>query len=152
MAHVKGPNDFEDDRIIIKKIINLDRKKQFYYVLDQYSPQELFEFYSRATLMIGTRFHSCIFALASNVPTIAVSYSGFKANIMKQFGMERFMFGIENINMNNYEKIKSSVDELMQNREDFVTIIRKKNKTVMDAIKNDTAFRQALSRVGNDEK
>ena len=152
VAHVKGPNSFEDDRIIVRKMKDLDSRKRFEYVLDQYTPQELFEFYSKSELMIGTRFHSCIFALANNIPTIAISYSGYKANIMKQFNLDRFMLRIDDIKMNNYKRIQEMIDEIMKNRKQIISNIETKKRTVMDAIKDDTAFGIALLNLSTDNE
>jgi polysaccharide pyruvyl transferase WcaK-like protein len=54
---------------------------------------ELLEIYSRACLLIGTRMHSCVFALAAGTPFVAIAYDhGPKWDILKQFWPERFLF------------------------------------------------------------
>lgn len=98
VAHVIGPIQIEDDRLPTRRLAELigaqvDRLE----VIDEdLTPHELIALYGSAELLVGTRFHSVIFALAGGTPAIAVSYFGPKARgIMRLLGMERFCIDIE---------------------------------------------------------
>lgn len=53
----------------------------------------LLDFYERSRLLIGTRMHSCVFAMSVGTPFIAIAYdAGPKWDILKQFWPERFVF------------------------------------------------------------
>ena len=143
VPHVKGPNDFENDIIITKKIENMLTENEKEIIKFNYSylhAKQLVKLYSNAEILIGTRFHSVIFALAKNIPSLAVSYSGYKANIMKQFEMDKFMINIDDIDSNNIEKLKELVDELIVNNELYKNTINNKLQCVLDNIMNDDTF------------
>jgi len=54
---------------------------------------ELLALYRRSRLLIGTRMHSCVFAMASGTPFVAVAYdAGPKWEILKQFWPASFLF------------------------------------------------------------
>lgn len=144
MAHVKGPNKFEDDRIVVENIKNKFVNPNFIFLTDQYSPQVICKFYSYAKLMIGTRFHSVIFALSNCVPAIAISYSGYKANIMKQFNLDDFMIDIEDVNIDNENKIECMIDKLLDKKLDYKNIIKKCKKDVVNSIEDDFSLNKAL--------
>lgn len=56
---------------------------------------QLKEIYRRATVTIGTRFHSVILSLSAGTPAIALSYSGFKATgIMRMLELGHLVFDI----------------------------------------------------------
>ena len=48
--------------------------------------------------MIGTRFHSVIFALNSGTPSLAIAYGGNKAyGIMQEIGLSKYVYPIEDL-------------------------------------------------------
>jgi len=57
--------------------------------------QKLYSYYD---LVIGTRFHSVIFALNENTPSIAIAYGGNKSyGIMQDIGLPEYVIGIEKV-------------------------------------------------------
>ena len=52
--------------------------------------------YSYYDLVVGTRFHSVIFALNVETPAIAIAYGGYKATgIMADIGLSEYVIPIE---------------------------------------------------------
>ena len=100
---------------------------------------------------MGTRFHSVIFGLCKGIPSIAISYSGYKANIMKQFNMDKFMINIEDINNDNLDKLYRMVDDLVLNRDVYSFKINDNLKNVRDSIFNDPAFLTITEIIGRDK-
>lgn len=143
IPHVKGPNDFENDVIITQKfesILTYDEKKHFIFNYEYLHAKELVELYSNAEVLIGTRFHSVIFGLCSSIPSIAISYSGYKANIMKQFEMDEFMINIEEVNDSNLGALKNQIISLIENNIYYRKKIDERLKVVTEYIISDPVF------------
>lgn len=145
VPHAKGPNNFEDDKIITKKfeeLLSKSEEKRFIFNFNYMNAKELVKFYSNAEILIGTRFHSVIFGLCQCVPSIAISYSGYKANIMKQFDMEDFIIDIESIRKENYKVLKEMAEEIINNKKYYSGAIKEKLKVIHKNILNDKAFKK----------
>lgn len=98
VAHAIGPIKIEDDRLPTRQLMkNLEGFREKINIIDDdLKPAELVALYGSAELLVGTRFHSVIFALAGGTPVIAISYFGPKARgIMKLLDMEDFCIDIE---------------------------------------------------------
>jgi colanic acid/amylovoran biosynthesis protein len=108
--------DIKNDIPISKKVLSKMQNKSNVSILQKdYSPEELKGMYGCMDLLIGTRFHSCIFSLSMDVSTLAIEYDGHKAyGIMKLLGLEEFVIEIEKINL---EIVKQKTDELIRNNE-----------------------------------
>jgi len=52
---------------------------------------------SRCQIFVGSRFHSCIFALLGSVPTIAIAYLPKTTGIMSDLGLSDFVLPIDEI-------------------------------------------------------
>lgn len=97
VSHTQGPTKIEDDRIVVEDIYKLIKNKENTVIINEdLSPTELMSLYSQSKFVVGTRFHSIIFALIGKRPCIAISYSGPKAHgIMQMFGLEEFVINID---------------------------------------------------------
>lgn len=100
VPQVTGPTPIEDDRIGSKQVSDLlseETKKSVVLLSKDYTPVELKAIYSEMDLFIGTRMHSNIFSLSSNVPTIAISYEPKTTGIMKMLNLSQYVCEINNI-------------------------------------------------------
>ncbi|WP_161870180.1 polysaccharide pyruvyl transferase family protein [Enterococcus diestrammenae] len=141
VPHVKGPNSFENDIIITKEFEKLTNGLDYYkYDYNYYSATELITLYSNAEILIGTRFHSVIFGLITNVPSFAISYSGYKANIVKQFQLDRYMISIEDLATHHCSRFNDLVKDLYEHRVEARKLIEERMPFVLQAILNDDAF------------
>jgi colanic acid/amylovoran biosynthesis protein WcaK/AmsJ len=100
----------------------LDRVNVLY---DDLHPSELKYVIGQMNYFIGTRFHSCIFALSSLVRTVALSYEPKTNGIMHGLGMSRFVIDVTDVTAENlmnlldelsddgsyYSKISTEVDQ-----------------------------------------
>lgn len=59
------------------------------------NPQELIEAVLRTDVVIASRFHNLVLALACGIPAISIGYSRKFAPLMRSAGFEKFDFGIE---------------------------------------------------------
>lgn len=105
VAHTLGPSSHEDDRIalygVIKKLTEDGVSEELYSYVDEPDMNcfDITSFYSQVDYIIGTRFHSVIFAMTSLTPAIAISYSGNKTTgIMEDIGLEEYVVEIGEMN------------------------------------------------------
>jgi colanic acid/amylovoran biosynthesis protein len=98
VAHVLGPIEIEDDRRPTAQLLSMlsEFKDEVVFIDADLTPSELVALYGRAKFVVGTRFHSVVFALAGGTPAMAISYFGPKATgIMAQLGMSELCVDIE---------------------------------------------------------
>lgn len=125
VAHTIGPSAHEDDRIALLDIKSrLKNLKGLYYLDDtNLNCRAVEKIYQYFDLVIGTRFHSVIFALNVGTPAIAISYGGNKAvGIMKDIGIDEYVLPIENP---DYLKLLSLVRRLEENKESYLHKLQK---------------------------
>lgn len=137
VAHTLGPSAHEDDRIAIEAVIDLlDRNnvsnKRYSYISDEeMNCFDITELYSKMDYIIGTRFHSVIFAMTSLIPAIAISYSGNKTQgIMSDMDLSEYTVDIGSIDA---ESLLNKFDKLIVNE----SSVKSKIKTYLDDCKKD---------------
>ena len=99
LAHTIGPSAHEDDTIPLLEIFNrINKSENLIFLNDRdLNSEDVEKIYSYFDLVIGTRFHSVIFALNVNTPAIAIAYGGNKAvGIMNDMDLSEFVVPIEN--------------------------------------------------------
>ncbi|HXE57621.1 MAG TPA: polysaccharide pyruvyl transferase family protein [Gemmatimonadales bacterium] len=96
---VVGPTPAEDDRVAWAELLALcGRETRLLELRADLSPAQLVELYRRAELVVGTRFHSVILALAAGTPAVAIAYHGFKAEgIMQGLRLDEYVFQIDRL-------------------------------------------------------
>jgi colanic acid/amylovoran biosynthesis protein len=85
------------------------------------SYHELKSLYANLDFLIGTRFHSVIFSLASFVPCIAIEYEHKTGGIMRELGLHRWVIPFEDVTA---ERLQSLFDELIQNADSYRAYLR----------------------------
>jgi colanic acid/amylovoran biosynthesis protein len=99
LAHTIGPSAHEDDRIPLMEIYqDMPAHNDLIFLHDRdLNSEDLEKIYSYYDLVVGTRFHSVIFALNVKTPAIAIAYGGNKAvGIMNDMELNDFVVPIEN--------------------------------------------------------
>lgn len=121
----------KDDRQVSTSVLNKVKNKSRVAVLTKdYSPEQLKGMYGCMSLLIGTRFHSCIFAQSMHVPTIAIEYDGHKAlGIMKLLELEEYVCDISNISA---QEIISKVEKICDNRTEVKQKLEKNIRLMQD--------------------
>lgn len=99
VVHTRADNDHENDRRCVNEIYAMltDTIKEQVVVIDDDSLNcyDLKAIYGYCDYVIGTRFHSVIFAMEQGVPCIAVTYGGNKGQgIMRDIGLGNFAIDI----------------------------------------------------------
>lgn len=125
-AHTLGPSSHEDDRIALKDVmlkLSEKSKSNSTYLEDvELDCRDLTSIYSHFHVMVGTRFHSVIFALNVEVPSVAIAYGGNKSfGIMKDLGLDDFVFPIEEVKASD---LFISVQKIIHDKDNYVDKIR----------------------------
>lgn len=132
--HVYSDSYHESDIKAIKDIEKLlaEKKEIKYGIIADHSLdcRQMKSIYSCFDYMIGTRFHSVIFALFSNVPSIAITYGGNKGvGIMRDLGINKYSIGIDVIDS---ELLIDTFRALVTNRDEYLETLNKNKKVVLD--------------------
>jgi colanic acid/amylovoran biosynthesis protein len=122
VAHTLGPSAHEDDRLALKDVYNAiseDIKKNVIYLEDfGLNSRQIQKIYSYYDILVGTRFHSVIFALNEKTPSLAIAYGGNKSyGIMRDIGLPDFVLGIEAVSSG---KLNEMVKKLEVERENYL--------------------------------
>ena len=135
----------KDDRPISMKVFNKIKNKSEVAVLtDDYTPEQIKGMYGCMSLLIGTRFHSCILAQSMHVPTIAIEYDGHKAlGIMRLLDLEDYVCDINTITTH---ELISKIDKIWAERNEVKKKLEK-NIRVMQAKSMDNV-RLAIKYLG----
>lgn len=98
VVHTQGPlpveNDYTASELLMARLHGMPAN----LIHQDLSPNELCALYGQSKLMIGTRFHSVILAMAGGTPACAISYFGPKSlGIMQDMGLHQWVVPIERI-------------------------------------------------------
>lgn len=122
VAHTLGPSAHEDDRLALKDVYDSisDVVKENVIYLEDFglNSRQIQKIYSYYDLLVGTRFHSVIFALNEQTPSIAIAYGGNKSyGIMRDIGVSDFVLGIEEVTS---AKLNMMVEKLEIEKQDYL--------------------------------
>lgn len=113
MPQVLGPNDFNDDRIISREVLEAVDPRVAELLDYDFHPRELKYLYSKMDMFVGTRMHSNIFALSNLVPTVAINYEHKTKGIMDMLDLNDFVVDISDIEPKSFIKM---IDDCWVNR------------------------------------
>lgn len=134
-AHTLGPGSHEDDRLAIadvRKRLDQNLLQNTSYIEDfDLNCVNVMDLYSQLDFMVGTRFHSVIFALNVNVPSIAIAYGGNKSfGIMNDMKLPEFVYPIEKF---SGKTLYSLMESGIENKQIYLNKI-KDYRVYLDAI------------------
>ena len=115
--HTLAVNSHENDYACIMDIVKM-LPEGCYRVISNadYDCQDLKCLYSFCDYIVGTRFHSVIFSLASGVPGLAISYVGNKSvGIMADMGLSDYVLHIDSVTA---DELKAKFTALVQSEGD----------------------------------
>ncbi len=121
-----GHSDVRISREIENICAEMGYGEKVTYHYGDFNPMQLKNMYSKMDIFIGTRLHSVIFALSSNVPSINIAYHGTKSQgILKSLnGFKENVISIDEINT---EVLKNRIDELLINKFNLRAVLQKEN-------------------------
>lgn len=121
----------DNDMYVAKRIYEaVDKSVQNRVILidEDFHPSTLKYLIGQMDYFFGTRMHSCIFALASNVKTIALSYEPKTDGIMQSLKMDKYYINVKDLNVKKllelyheisnddkyYEALKQEVERVQE--------------------------------------
>jgi colanic acid/amylovoran biosynthesis protein len=120
MPQVIAPesNDVDFSREVLNYVNRTDRVR---VVDEDLTPGELKWLYGRMDAFVGVRMHANIFALATNVPIVAIAYEPKTAGIMRTIGLSDYVLDI--LTLTEFA-LKQKIDELLANKESIVAHLK----------------------------
>lgn len=117
VTQVAGPSAHEDDRLAVRDLLLKAGDVPCVWIDFRGDCRELKGIYGGFDYMVGTRFHSVIFAQGVGVPSLAIAYGGNKAaGIMRDMGLGDYVIPIEHV---TGKALCRKFDRLME-REEYV--------------------------------
>lgn len=145
MAHTLGPSSHENDSIAIRNVLealpNYIHKEISYIEDSELNCRDIEKLYSYYDYMIGTRFHSVIFSLNVNVPSIAIAYGGNKGRGIMDF-LDNGEFSIDmdkvtdSILISTFENLKANRENYLANLSEKLSLIKDERERLVEAIRN----------------
>jgi colanic acid/amylovoran biosynthesis protein len=145
IAQVTAADQNDDDRVVGRRIQALLEPRSNVVFLDQrFSHHEIKSVFANLNFLVGTRFHSVIFALTAGVPALAVEYEHKTSGIMQDLGLERWVLPIEDVTADNLTLL---FDELEREQEGYMRRLRSVlPKYVADAAETGDMIEQMYKR------
>lgn len=95
----------DDDRVVQKRIFNnMKQKNRAVFLGGSYDYQTLLSIYGSLDFIIGTRFHSAIFALTAKVPALVIAYEHKAEGIMEDLGLRDWVVDIAKVKASMLEE------------------------------------------------
>ncbi len=125
VEHTLAVNAHENDGACIQDVVSMLDKNKYRIITDStYNCEDLKCIYSYFQYIVGTRFHSMIFSFGSNVPGVAISYTGNKSiGIMHDMKLDEYVLDINNVTAerlkNKFTTLVNKEKEVRQNIIDY---------------------------------
>lgn len=142
VEHTYSVTEHEQDMSCIKDIVRLLGDACEYSVYSDLSLncRQLKYVYSKFTYILGTRFHSVIFSMASKVPAIAVTYGGNKGmGIMKDMGLSEYALSIDELNSESlaaaFSRLIEDSDDIKERIQDYLNSLTLRKEELIEALR-----------------
>jgi|SRR5690554_1146655 len=127
MAHTLGPSNHENDTLALLEVLNLldEKTKESITYIEDYAlnAQDIQSIYAHYDILIGTRFHSVIFALNEKTPCVAIAYGGNKSfGIMQDMNLDNFVIGIDKVDA---KSISEMIQRIEIDKSDYIEKVSK---------------------------
>jgi colanic acid/amylovoran biosynthesis protein len=142
VPHVAHPEWLgKDDRSAQNAVLKLlNDASDIHVICGEYNPMELKGIIAKTDLFIGCRMHSCIAALSSGVPTLALGWSHKYRGIMKEVGLDRYVVDRWDEQLEVVENdLMQRVKEMHRQRTEVIGVLKERSKdaerSALDAAK-----------------
>lgn len=138
IEHTIATRHHESDILCLQEITKNVDSKAFTLISDEnYTCRDLKAIYGNCDFVIGTRFHSDIFAMSECIPALAISYEGYKSmGIMQDMGLSDYCIAMNEVTsknlierfellVNNEEKVKIQLNQYKKRvKEDHQKLVK----------------------------
>jgi colanic acid/amylovoran biosynthesis protein len=122
IAQVTAVHQNDDDRVVGRRIQQLLGPRSNVVFLEQrFTHHEIKSVFANLDYLVGTRFHSVIFALTAGVPAVAIEYEHKTSGVMRDLGLETWVLPIEDVTAGRLIEL---FDALVLRRETYVRQLR----------------------------
>jgi colanic acid/amylovoran biosynthesis protein len=122
IPQVTVENHNDDDRLSSRRVISyMNNKDKVIMLNDKFDHNVIKSIYGSLDYLIGTRFHSVIFALTSMVPSIAIQYEHKTRGIMRDLNLEKWVIDIDKTDKNELVKM---FDDLYLSKAEYVNQLK----------------------------
>ncbi|MCM3744097.1 polysaccharide pyruvyl transferase family protein [Sporosarcina luteola] len=113
IEHTLSETTHENDGTSISEIVSKIPENEFSIISNRdYTCRDLKAIYSEFDYVVGTRFHSVIFSLAEEIPSIAITYGGNKGQgIMRDLGLSEYAISMSEFDLDKMQLAFTSLDE-----------------------------------------
>lgn len=91
-------NQVSSDLNLSRRILSKFQSDRIFLDKSDLSTQEIMSIVSASTALVGSRFHSCVFALLCNTPLISIAYTHKSTGIMMSLNLDNCLFHINTFN------------------------------------------------------
>jgi colanic acid/amylovoran biosynthesis protein len=107
----------DDDREAGSRIARLLKPDdRILFLQERYTHYDILSIYSSLDYLVGTRFHSVIFALLSGVPAVAIEYEHKTSGIMQDLGLSKWVIPIEEVDA---KRVKYLFDAMVRQHDAY---------------------------------
>ena len=138
IEHTYSDTEHERDISCIKEVTSLLGNTCRYMVYSDLTlnSRQLKYVYSKFDYIIGTRFHSVIFSIASGVPAIAITYGGNKGQgIMRDIGVDEYSLEIEELSFKAlslmFEKLEANTVQVKEQIQTYLNRLPKEREKLL---------------------
>jgi colanic acid/amylovoran biosynthesis protein len=118
IPQVTSPELGHDDRVINRRLYALMSSQANAFLIEKnLTNHETKAVIDQLDYMVGTRFHSVIFALTGHVPSIGLEYEHKTSGILRDLGLEHWMLKMADLRAIELEKL---FDELIAGRQKYL--------------------------------
>ena len=145
LGHVTGPSNDKDDRLVAGQVMSHMKhaEKHASLLSGNYRPDELKGVIGLCDIFLGSRMHSNIGALSSNVPTAAIGYSHKTQGIMNSFGLGGFVYDIDSL---QFDSLADGLQDLLEKNSE---IIKKLDNSISEIKKSSMINVDIIDKLAN---
>jgi len=143
ISHVFGPENEQDDRIVIESIYRLVKEKKNVRVINkQYKAEEIKGIIGQLDLLVGERLHSVIAAVSMGTPVVAVTYpSPRMRGVAKMMEIEKWVYNVENLSV---ESIVTMINHAWKVRHDTKQHLMQQKSSVKEKAEENSVLIKKL--------
>ena len=130
------PDNINDDLVASNAVYNaidLKFRNRIHRVMREYNQHEIKGIIGQCDFFIGSRMHSCIAALAQNIPTVGVAYSRKFIGVFESIGVGDL---VVDARTTNRDDALETVINCYQSREEYIYRIRDNVRKAKELITN----------------
>jgi colanic acid/amylovoran biosynthesis protein len=132
----------DDDREVTKRVANrVSDRRRLILVQEELDAPALQQLCGQMNLFVGTRLHSCLFALSMGVPALAIGYQPKGAAIMETLGLGDHVVPIEALTrevlVGAFDRLASRADDVRGHLDRILPGVRASARRPAKAIADD---------------